>query len=183
VPAAGARVLLWILGSSTYGAQLAAYLGLPYGFASHFAPDMLAAALTVYRSQFQPSQHCPRPYAMVGVNIIAADSDTEARRLATTQQMSITNIFRGARGLSQPPIDDIDGYWSPVEKAQARRVLARSIVGSPETVRKGIQSLLAGTSADELMMVSDLYDLTARKRSLEIIAQGMHAARDEVVTA
>jgi luciferase family oxidoreductase group 1 len=170
VPAAGTEVPLWILGSSTYGAQLAAHLGLPYGFASHFAPDMLGDALAIYRAHFQPSAQAARPYAMVGVNIVAADSDAEARRLATTQQMSFANLFRGARGLSQPPIDDIDSYWSPAEKAQAQRMLARMIVGSPETVRAGIAALLEETAADELMIVSDIFDPEARKRSFEIIA-------------
>jgi luciferase family oxidoreductase group 1 len=171
VPAAGTQVPLWILGSSTYGAQLAAHLGLPYGFASHFAPDLLGDALAIYRAHFRPSAQAARPYAMVGVNIIAADSDAEARRLATTQQMSFANIFRGARGLSQPPIDDIDAYWSPVEQAQAQRMLARTIVGSPDTVRAGIAALLAETGADELMIVSDIYAPEARRRSLEIIAE------------
>jgi luciferase family oxidoreductase group 1 len=177
VPAAGTEVPLWILGSSTYGAQLAAHLGLPYGFASHFAPDLLGEALAIYRARFQPSAQCARPYAMVGVNIIAADSDAEARRLATTQQMSFANIFRGARGLSQPPIDDIEDYWSPIEKAQAQRMLARSIVGSPETVAAGMRALIEETAADELMIVSDVYDLAARKRSFEIIAESPQRAR------
>jgi len=178
VPAAGTEVPLWILGSSTYGAQLAAHLGLPYGFASHFAPDLLGDALAIYRARFQPSAQGARPYAMVGVNIIAAESDAEARRLATTQQMSFTNLFRGTRGLSQPPIDDIEDYWSPIEKAQAQRMLARSIVGSPETVRAGLESLVAETAADELMIVSDIYDLGARKRSLEIVAESLRPVRD-----
>ncbi len=120
------------LGSSHFGAMLAAELGLPYAFASHFAPDLLIPALEIYRSRFKPSEQLAKPYAMVGVNIIAAESDAAARRLATTQQMSFTNIFRGARGLSQPPIDDIETYWSPLEKAQATKMLARSIIGSPE---------------------------------------------------
>ncbi len=170
VPAAGTDVPLWILGSSTYGAQLAAHLGLPYGFASHFAPDLLLDALAIYRSRFQPSAHGPRPYAMVGVNIIAADSDAEARRLATTQQMSFADLLRGARRLSRPPIPDIEDYWSPAEKAQAQRMLARSIVGAPDTVQAGISAIVEETGADELMIVSDIYDLDARKRSLEIIA-------------
>jgi len=119
VPAAGTEVPLWILGSSHFGAMLAAELGLPYAFASHFAPDELIPALQIYRARFKPSEQLDRPYAMVGVNIIAAGSDAEARRLATTQQMSFANIFRGARGLSRPPIDDIETYWSPMEKAQA----------------------------------------------------------------
>ena len=121
VPAAGTEVPLWILGSSHFGAMLAAELGLPYSFASHFAPDLLIPALEIYRARFKPSAQLDRPFAMVGVNIIAADSDDEARRLATTQQMSFANIFRGARGLSQPPIDDIESYWSPIEKAQATK--------------------------------------------------------------
>src|SRR6202451_4569999 len=138
VPAAGADVQLWILGSSHFGAMLAAELGLPYAFASHFAPELLIPALEIYRARFRPSEQLDRPYAMVGVNIVAAGSDDEARRLATTQQMSFANLFRGARGLSQPPIDDIESYWSPAEKAQAMRMLARSIIGSLGTVRKRV---------------------------------------------
>jgi luciferase family oxidoreductase group 1 len=175
VPAAGTDVPLWILGSSTYGAQLAAALGLPYAFASHFAPDQLLLALEIYRERFEPSEQLAKPHAMVGVNIIAADTDREARRLATTQQMSFTNMFRGKRGLSQPPIDDIETYWSPAEKAQAMHMLARSIVGSPETVRAGLAALLAETGADELMVVSDIYDHRARLHSFELIAAA-HAA-------
>jgi luciferase family oxidoreductase group 1 len=170
VPAAGTEVPIWILGSSEFGAMLAAELGLPYAFASHFAPDLLLPALEIYRSRFKPSEQLREPYAMVGVNIIAAETDAAARRLATTQQMSFANIFRGARGLSQPPIDDIEAYWSPVEKAQAGRMLARSIIGSPDTVRDGIAALAAETRADELIVVSDVYDHALRLRSFELIA-------------
>lgn len=170
VPAAGTDVPLWVLGSSTYGAQVAAAFGLPYAFASHFAPDQLLPALDIYRQHFKPSAQLQQPYVMVGVNIIAAETDREARRLATTQQMSFTNIFRGARGLSQPPIDDIETYWTPIEKAHAMRMLARSIIGSPKTVRAGIDALVAQTASDELMIVSDVYDHTARLRSFEMIA-------------
>jgi len=173
VPAAGANVPLWILGSSNFGAMLAAELGLPYGFASHFAPDFLLPALEIYRNRFKPSQQLERPYAMVGVNIIAAETDAEARRLATTQQMSFTDMFRGARGLSKPPIDDIETYWSPMEKMQAGRMLARSIIGSPATVRDGIAALIEETSADELIIVSDVYDHALRLRSFELIAAEM----------
>ena len=182
VPAAGTEVPLWILGSSNFGAMLAAELGLPYAFASHFAPEQLIPSLQIYRSRFKPSEQLDRPYAMVGVNIIAAESDAEARRLATTQQMSFVNLFRGARGLSQPPIDDIESYGSPSEKAQAARMLARSIIGSPETVRSGIEALVAETGADELIVVSDLYDHTARLRSFELIADaaGIGAERQYV---
>ena len=171
VPAAGTEVPLWILGSSHFGAMLAAELGLPYAFASHFAPDHLIAALEIYRERFKPSEQLDRPYAMVGVNIVAAESDDEARRLATTQQMSFTNIFRGARGLSQPPIDDIESYWTPMEKAQAMRMLARSIVGSRDTVRKGMAALVEETRADELIVVSDVYEKPLRLRSFELIAE------------
>jgi luciferase family oxidoreductase group 1 len=171
VPAAGTEVPLWILGSSTYGAQLAAVLGLPYAFASHFAPEQLMQALQIYREHFEPSEQSAKPHAMVGVNIIAADTDAEAKRLWTTQQMSFTNMFRGTRGLSQPPIDDIETYWSPAEKAQAMGMLRLSIVGSPETVRTGIKALIANTGADELMVVSDIYEHQARLHSYELIAK------------
>ncbi|MCC2688030.1 MAG: alkane 1-monooxygenase [Rhizobiaceae bacterium] len=171
VPAAGTEVPLWILGSSNFGAMLAAELGLPYAFASHFAPDLLMPALALYRSRFKPSKQLHRPFAMVGVNVIAAPTDAEARRLATTQQMSFAGIFRGARGLSQPPVDDIETWWSPVEKAQVMRMLARSIVGSPATVRAGIDALLAETGADELIVVSDVYEHKLRLRSFELIAE------------
>jgi luciferase family oxidoreductase group 1 len=171
VPAAGTEVPLWILGSSHFGAMLAGELGLPYAFASHFAPDHLISALEIYRSRFKPSEQLDRPYAMVGVNIVAAESDDKARRLATTQQMSFTNIFRGARGLSQPPIDDIESYWTPMEKAQAMRMLARSIIGSLDTVRKGMGALVEETGADELIVVSDVYEHSERLRSIELIAE------------
>jgi len=171
IPAAGTRVPLWILGSSHFGALLAAELGLPYAFASHFAPQMLLQALQLYRSRFKPSEQLRRPYAMVGVNVVAADSDTEARRLATTQQISFTSIFRGARSVGQPPIDDIESYWTPREKMRVMQMLERSIVGAPETVRQGIDALLAETEADELMVVSDVYDHARRLRSFQLIAE------------
>jgi len=169
-PAAGTEVPLYILGSSHFGAMLAAELGLPYAFASHFAPDHLIPALAIYRERFKPSEQLDHPYAIVGVNIIAAETDGKARRLATTQQMSFTNIFRGARGLSQPPIDDIETYWTPMEKAQAKRMLARSIIGSPDTVRDGIAALVEETRADELILVSDVYEHEQRLRSIALIA-------------
>jgi len=177
VPAAGTEVPLYILGSSHFGAMLAAELGLPYAFASHFAPDHLIAALEIYRGRFKPSEQLDRPYAIVGVNVIAADSDEKARRLATTQQMSFTNIFRGARGLSQPPIDDIETYWTPMGKAQAQRMLARSIIGAPDTVRKGMAALIEETQADELIVVSDVYEHAERLRSFELIAEAADLSR------
>ena len=171
IPGAGTRVPIWILGSSLFGAQLAAQLGLPYAFASHFAPQHLDAALVAYRQRFMPSAPGAAPCAMVGVNIIAAETDAEARRLATSQQMSFADLVRGTRRLTQPPIDDIDTYWTPDEKLVAGQMLACSIVGSPATVRAGMQALIERTGADELIVVSDVFDLDARKRSLEIVAE------------
>ena len=173
MPAAGTNVPLWILGSSTYGAQVAAEFGLPYAFASHFAPAQLMPALEIYRERFKPSEQLAKPYAMVGVNIVTADTDAEAKRLATTQQMSFTNIFRGARGLSKPPIDDIETYWTPMEKAQVAQMLGCSIVGDVDAVRAGVASLVEQTAADELMIVSDIFDHTARLHSYDLIAQAM----------
>jgi luciferase family oxidoreductase group 1 len=170
VPGSDTNVPLWILGSSLFGAQLAAELGLPYGFASHFAPQALDMALRIYRERFKPSAQLSAPYVLVGINVIAAQSDQEARRLATSQQMSFADIFRGTRNLMQPPIDDIESYWSLQEKAQASQMLACSVVGSPETVRDGIQSMIDRTNADELMIVSDIFDPEKRLRSFEIIA-------------
>ncbi|API58147.1 alkane 1-monooxygenase [Tardibacter chloracetimidivorans] len=171
VPGSGTNVPLWILGSSLFGAQLAAELGLPYGFASHFAPQALDMAIAIYRERFKPSDQLAKPYVLVGMNVIAAENDDEARRLATTQQMSFANIFRGTRSLSQPPIDDIDSYWSPQEKMQASQMLACSVIGSPETVRRGLKDMIERTNADELMIVSDIFDPQKRLRSFEIIAE------------
>ena len=173
VPAAGTNVPLWILGSSNFGATLAAELGLPYAFASHFAPDMLLPALDIYRSRFKPSKQLDRPYAVAGINVIAANTDHEAKRLATSQQMSFADMFRARQGLSRPPIDNIEAYWSPQEKAQAMHMLARSVVGSVDTVRTGLQAFVTETGVDELMIVSDVYDHQARLRSVELIAEAM----------
>jgi luciferase family oxidoreductase group 1 len=173
VPGAGTKVPLWILGSSTFGAKLAAALGLPYAFASHFAPDSLFDALDNYRKQFQPSKQLAGPYAMVGVNVIAADTDADARRLFTTVQQSFTNLVRGSPGKLQAPVDDIEEYWTPPEKHYAARMLKYSIVGSPETVRKGLEDFVALTKADELMVVSSIYDHEARQRSYQIVAANM----------
>jgi luciferase family oxidoreductase group 1 len=175
VPAGGTHVPLWILGSSTYGAQVAAEFGLPYAFASHFAPAQLMDALAIYRARFKPSDQLAKPHAMMGVNIIAAETDAEAKFLATTQQMSITNIFRGVRGLSRPPIADIETYWTPMEKAQARQWLQRSIYGSRQTVTAGIEALVAETGVNELMIVCDVFDHAKRLKSFELIAEAVAA--------
>lgn len=171
VPGTGLQVPIWVLGSSLFGSQLAAMLGLPYAFASHFAPDALMQALQVYRTRFEPSQRLARPHAMVGVNVVAAGTDAEARRLFTSTQQAFTNMFRGTRGKLQPPIDDIETYWSPAEKAQASAMLACSFVGSAATVRRELQAFLARTQADEVMVASAIFDHAARRRSYEILAE------------
>ncbi len=148
-------------------------LGLPFAFASHFAPDMLMPALAVYRERFQPSEQLDKPYAMVGCNVIAADSDAEARRLFTSVQQSFTNIFRGTRGQLSPPIDDIESYWTASEKAQVARMLGCAFVGTGATVAEGLKSFIAETGADELMVAAAIYDHGARLRSYEILAEAM----------
>jgi len=170
VPGGGLEVPLWILGSSTFGAQLAAHLGLPYAFASHFAPDALIDALAIYRAQFKPSKQLERPYVMAGVNVVAAESDAEARRLFTTIQQAFTNLHRGRPGRMQPPIDDIEEYWSPAEKMRTQHMLRYAVVGAPETVRRGLEQFAAATAIDELMVVTGVYDHAARVRSYELLA-------------
>ena len=171
VPGAGSRVPLWILGSSLFGAELAGMLGLPYAFASHFAPDALLPALAAYRARFRPSEQLQKPYAMVGINVVAAETDAQARRLFTTPQQQFARLVRGTRGLLPPPIDDIESAWSPAEKAQASRMLARSLVGSRETIRAGLEALAAETGADEVMVASALHDHGARRASYAILAE------------
>jgi luciferase family oxidoreductase group 1 len=170
VPGTDSNVPIWILGSSLFGAQLAGMLGLPYAFASHFAPNALLQALQAYRQRFQPSAQIDKPYAMVGVNVIAADTDEEARHLFTSAQQSFTNLFRGTRGKLLPPIDDIESYWTPSEKAQAMNMLACSFVGSAQTVREGLEGFVEQTGADELIVASAIYDHSKRLRSYEILA-------------
>jgi luciferase family oxidoreductase group 1 len=171
VPGSGTLVPLWILGSSTFGAHLAAELGLPYGFASHFAPQDLDQALSIYRERFKPSAQLAEPYVLTGINIIAGESDEEARRLATSQQMAFADFLRGERKPMRPPIDDIETYWTEIEKAQAARIIECSVVGGRDTVREGVRAFLARTRADELMIVSDMFDPIKRFRSFEIIAE------------
>ncbi len=171
IPGMGSHVPLWILGSSLYGAQLAAALGLPYAFASHFAPDALIPALAVYRERFTPSKQLDRPYAMAAANVIAADTDAEARRLFTSVQQSFTNVFRHARGQLPPPIDDIEEYWTPEEKAGVSQMLSRSFVGSPSTVRAGLEAFVAETGADEIIVASAIHDHAARLRSYALLAE------------
>ena len=170
IPGTGTNVPIWILGSSVFGAQLAAMLGLPYAFAAHFAPDALFAALKFYRDRFQPSAHLDKPYVMVGTNVVAADTDAAARRLFTSTQQTFTNMVRGTRGQLPPPIDDIETYWSQAEKAQASHMLTYAIAGSPDTVRNDLGVFLEKTGAQEVMVMSAIFDHEARKRSYEIVA-------------
>jgi luciferase family oxidoreductase group 1 len=171
VPGAGEAVEVWILGSSTFGAQLAAVLGLPYAFASHFAPAEMAEAVALYRSQFRPSERLAAPYVMLGVNIVAAETDSEARRLFSSLQQAFVNLRSGRPGKLPPPVDDFESGLGPRARAMLASALAYAIVGSPQTVREGLRSFVASIGADELMVTAQIFDHDARKRSFEILAQ------------
>ena len=170
VPGAGIPVPVWLLGSSLFSARLAAALGLPFAFASHFAPDAMEAALDLYRREFRPSARLDRPYAMLAANVIVADDDAQARRLFTTLQQSFVNLRRGRLGLVPPPIDDIESYWTPQEKAGVQNALACSVVGSADTVREGLRAFIARHRPDELMLTANIHDHAARVRSFELVA-------------
>lgn len=169
VPGAGTEVPLWILGSSLFGAELAAQFGLPFAFASHFAPGALHQALRLYRDAFRASGQLKSSYAVAGINVFAAETDEAARRLFTSAQQRACGIFRGARGQLPPPIDDIEAYWSPAERVQVGRMLACSFVGSAETIRRGLVDFIAQTEVDELIVAAAIYDHGARVRSYEIL--------------
>jgi luciferase family oxidoreductase group 1 len=176
VPGAGLNVPLWLLGSSHFSAQLAAALGLPFAFASHFAPDHMMTALQLYRAQFRPSAALERPYAMVGVNLFAADTNDAARRLFTSLQQQFVNLRRGTPGQLQPPVDRVDA--SEFELASVAHSLAYSVIGDRDTVRDNLMSIIEQTGADELMLTAQVYDHAARLRSFEIAAQ----VRDELAS-
>jgi len=169
-PGSDTRVPLWILGSSLFGSQLAARLGLPYGFASHFAPASLLAALDSYRARFEPSAQLERPYVMVACNVVAAETDSEARRLFTSTQQMLVTALRGPGGLLPPPVDDIEALWTPAEKAQIESMLRCSLIGSPSTVRGQLAELLRATAADEVIVSTSVFDHVARLRSYELLA-------------
>ena len=175
MPGAGTNVPIWLLGSSLYSAQLAAERGLPYAFASHFAPRMLLQAVTLYRQLYQPSPAWPRPHVTIGVPLVAAPTDDEAQYLASSTYQRVLGILTGARGRLQPPVHDFAARLHPQERAAIGDFLGAAVIGGPETVRKGLQRLLDATGADELMLVSDVYDPALRLRSLDIAAQA-HAA-------
>jgi luciferase family oxidoreductase group 1 len=177
VPGANLNVPIWLLGSSLYSAELAATLGLPFAFASHFAPDYLTQALEIYRNCFRPSATLAEPHAAVGVNVFAADTDAEARRLFTSLKQQFVNLRRGVPGLLQPPDDALEENWSVMEKAGVDHMLACSVVGSPETVRRGLQVFLDATGADEIIVTAQIFDHAARLRSFEIVAGVMTDGR------
>jgi luciferase family oxidoreductase, group 1 len=170
VPGAGLDVPVWLLGSSLFSAKLSAQLGLPFAFASHFAPDAMDEALALYRRDFRPSARLQQPYAMLGLNVVAADSDAAARRLFTTQQQSFISLRRGRPGLIPPPIDDIESYWTPPEKLMVERALACAVVGAAGTVQDGIAAFIARHRPDELLLTANVFEHAARRQSFEIAA-------------
>jgi luciferase family oxidoreductase group 1 len=170
VPGAGEAVEVWILGSSTFGAQLAAVLGLPYAFASHFAPEQMHEAIAVYRAQFRPSERLAAPHVMLGLNVFAAETDAQARILFSSLQQAFLNTRRGRPGKLPAPVNGLDAALDPYARAMLADALACSVVGGPETVRQGLRSFIAATAADELMVTAQIFDHGARKRSFEILA-------------
>lgn len=170
IPGAGTQVPVWLLGSSLYSAQLAAYLGLPFAFASHFAPDLLVQALQIYRAQFRPSEALRKPHAMVGVNVIAADSDEQAAVLATSLQQRFLGMQRGQRGPLPRPVPSMDGLWNAQERAGVERMLAASALGAPHTVARQLAGLIERTHADELIVATAVHAHGARLRSYELLA-------------
>ncbi len=170
VPGGGQDVEVWILGSSTFGAQLAATLGLPYAFASHFAPEQMTDAIAIYREQFKPSKRLAAPHVMLGINVFAAETNSAARLLFSSLQQAFLNLRRGRPGKLPPPVRDFDGALDGHARAMLAHALACSIVGGPETIREGLQSFVASTGADELMATAQIFDHGARKRSFEILA-------------
>jgi luciferase family oxidoreductase group 1 len=170
VPGAGLNVPIWILGSSLFGAQIAAALGLPYAFASHFAPALMMQAMALYRAEFQPSAQLDRPYVMLGFNAIAAATDEEARLLFTSLQQAFINLRRGRPGRLPRPVEGFESRLAPAERQMLDQALASSAIGSAETVQRGLEAFIARTSTDELIVTSQIYDHAARLRSYEITA-------------
>lgn len=175
VPGEGLSIPIWLLGSSDFSASLAAHLGLPFAFASHFAPDYLFHALEIYRSTFKPSAQLERPYAMIGVNVFAADTDAEAARLATSMQQQFLALVRSRPGKLQPPVDTMEGVATPAEQAHIDRMMRVTAVGTPTRVREQLANLVEATGADELMLTGHIYDHAARVKSFELAAQAMRS--------
>jgi luciferase family oxidoreductase group 1 len=179
IPGTGTNVPIWLLGSSLFSAQLAAALGLPFVFASHFAPQLLLQALQIYRSTFVPSATLASPYAMAGMTIIAADTDEEARRLFTSHQQSFVNLRRGRPTPMPPPIDTMEGYWTPMEREMVESAMTYAVAGGPETVRRHLNAFVELTNVDEIIVMGQTYDHAARLRSFEIVA----GARDAIAAS
>jgi luciferase family oxidoreductase group 1 len=177
-PGAGTNVPVWLLGSSTYSAQLAAALGLPFAFASHFAPALLMQAIEAYRGSFEPSPYLDRPYVMVGVPLVAAETDAEAKRLATSGQQRHLKLIRREPIYMPLPVESMDGVWSEAERFLVESRLSAAVIGGPATVRHKLIQLLQETAADELIFTSDLYDHALRLRSFEIAADAMKTIAD-----
>jgi luciferase family oxidoreductase group 1 len=171
VPGAGLNVPVWILGSSLFGAQLAAELGLPYAFASHFAPAQMMSAIQIYRSRFRPSEYLDRSRLMLGLNVVAADSDNEAQRLFTSYQQVVLGLRRGQLGPVPPPVDPdrFQAGLTPIERAELQHTRSSAVVGSPETVRAGVADFISRTSPDELVVTGQIFDHSARVYSFEIL--------------
>jgi luciferase family oxidoreductase group 1 len=180
VPGAGLNVPIWILGSSLFGAQLAAALGLPYAFASHFAPAQMEEAVALYRHRFEPSQQLDKPYVMLGLNVVAAETDTEAKRLFTSLQQAFLNLRTGRPSRLPPPVDDIGARFAAAGMStDMQGALATAVVGDPQTVRRGLEAFVAKHKPDEIMVTAQIYDHAARVRSFEIAAE----VRDELTRA
>ncbi|MEK3719366.1 LLM class flavin-dependent oxidoreductase [Paenibacillus sp. FSL H8-0034] len=175
IPGEGLSIPIWLLGSSGFSAQLAGHLGLPFAFASHFAPDYLLPALDLYRSSFRPSESLDKPYAMVGLNIVAADTDEEARKLATSQEQQFLNLIRGRTGPLNPPVDSMDALWNLQEEAHIRKQLSYTITGNKATVQKKLQQVLQDTGADEIIVSAQIYEHKARLRSYQYLAELVNA--------
>lgn len=171
MPGMDTQVPIWLLGSSLFSAQLAAEKGLPYSFASHFAPRMMMQAIEVYRRNFKPSAVLAQPYVMLGVPLVAADSDAQAEFLATTTYQRILALIRGQSMLLRPPVDSMEGLWKPHEEQTVHDFLGMAMIGSAQTIRQKLQVLLQHTQADELIFTCDLYEHADRARSFEILAE------------
>lgn len=170
VPGGGLNVPIWLLGSSGFSAQLAGQLGMPFSFAAHFSPENTLPALDLYRRNFRPSENLEKPYAMVALNVFAAETNEEAQRLATSQHQSFLNLVRGVPGKIQPPVEDMNAIWTPQEKAMVDARLGGSVIGDRETVKAGLDKFIEQTDADELMINGMFYDHADRLRSYEIVA-------------
>lgn len=178
IPGEGLSVPIWLLGSSGFSAQLAGHHGLPFAFASHFAPDFVLPALKLYRDNFRPSAELEKPYAMIGVNVIVAETEEAAKFLATSQEQAFLNLIRGRMGQLNPPVDSMDGLWSEQEKMMVRKQLSFTIAGTKATVRDRLNAILEETDADEMIVVSQIYDHGARLRSYELLSEIARESRE-----